>query len=158
MSAKDSKIRPNSESVNKVLSVIATHVPSQTQSFYEFISNHESLVADFKPDANTYRARIEGAVRSRDLLTARELVEEMRAKGIEANIDVHTILFWGKYKQDWEPWLDALASRRNQKKSFFQEYSERKMREQSREQSENEFIATNSIQEEQFSDFLKTLN
>jgi pentatricopeptide repeat protein len=125
----DSQIQPNMTTYNNLLEVFAQCNPAQTEDVFQFLCQDRIKFDNFKPNVDTFRSRIEAHVRNNQVDIARDLLLEMRNQGITPNLSVHNTLFWGMYKNNWEDWLNDLASRRDEKKSFFQEYSERKRRE-----------------------------
>ncbi|KAG2374712.1 hypothetical protein C9374_010456 [Naegleria lovaniensis] len=112
---------PNMDTFNGALKALSYDGDLRTVDLYKHL---RKLCRDlFHPNTETFNAIIAAEIKRGDIMKAKKILREMRARGLAPNATTFNQLFYGYYKTDWEHHMKEFRER--ERTSVFKAYYER---------------------------------
>ncbi|KAF0984286.1 hypothetical protein FDP41_007463 [Naegleria fowleri] len=125
---KNTYTLPNMDTFNGALKTLSYDGDLRTGDLYKHL---RKLCKDiFKPNTETFNAIIAAEINRGDIMKAKKILREMRARGLIPNTTTFNQLFYGYYKTDWEHHMKEF--REKERASIFKAYYEKWEKEQAK--------------------------
>ncbi|KAL0484195.1 pentatricopeptide repeat-containing protein [Acrasis kona] len=115
----EKNINPNMDTFNAVLSVSCRHSSEKTEELFRSFLTHEG----FQPDKVTLSSRVESLVRSSSIESAEGLLSQAN---IVPDVTSYSHIFSGRYRRDWDNFLEDLQQSRDVRETMFDRFRRKK--------------------------------